>query len=105
MKTFRHGDINFHRIENLIEGKEIKHSGSFVFGLGETTGHKHVITVERETDLRIYDTNEGRVYELLSPGKLSHEEHNDIWLPAGIYIQKQEIEKDWFSLTIRNVID
>ncbi len=104
--SIRTGDISFHPVEK-VEGKVIKHNGTFVYGLGETTGHKHVITVDRVEDLIIKQDVKGDYYfELLSEGKLKHEEHKTVVLPPGIYKKHQEEEVDHFagSLT-RKVID
>ena len=102
----RHGDICFHPVTK-IEGKVIKHDGSFVVGLGETTGHKHILTVSRPEDLIIRQDAKGDYYfELLSVGKLTHEEHKVIEVPAGIYHKFQEEEVDWFAQGIvRKVLD
>ena len=102
---YRHGDISFHPISN-VEGEEINHTGSFVLAEGETTGHKHVITVERPSDMRIFKDKEGRfVLELLSEGQISHEEHKTIKIAPGVYRQNNEREFDWFSLKTQRVID
>lgn len=102
--NIRHGDINFAK-SNKVDGQKVKHNGSFVFGLGETTGHKHIITVAKPSDMEIYETPIGRIFVLKSEGKLSHEEHQTITIPAGTYKQVQEIEKDWFQMTTRKVLD
>lgn len=101
----RHGDIGFIPVLEIKEGKKVEHKGSFIFALGETTGHKHVLTVDDADTLEIYETKEGFMYWLKEGGYLSHEEHETIVLPSGKYLQRQEQEKDWFSLTVRKVID
>lgn len=102
----RHGDICFHPVVK-IKGKIIKHDGSFVVGLGETTGHKHILTVSRPEDLIIKQDKKGDYYfELLSTGKLTHEEHRTIEIPAGIYHKFQEEEVDHFAHSVtRKVLD
>lgn len=104
-KYFRHGDINFAPFNGKIKGKKIKHNGIFIFGLGETTGHKHVISVPTINDMEVFETSFGRIFRLKTSGTLSHEEHDTINIPAGDYKQIQEREKDWFSLSVRRVID
>lgn len=106
-KNIRHGDVNFAPFYGKIESnsKEVNHKGSFVFALGETTGHKHVITVPKIEDMDIYETAVGRIYVLKTAGKLSHEEHETITIPAGTYQQVQEQEMDWFQNVSRKVID
>ena len=102
----RHGDINMHVVEK-IEGEIVKHEGSFVLGLGETTGHRHILTVEKPKDLIIRKDSKGNYYfELLSEGKLTHEEHKTLIVPPGIYRKFQEEEVDHFAQSItRKVID
>lgn len=100
--TFRHGDLFFKQVQEA-KGEEIRHDGSFVLAEGETTGHKHVLTAER---MVIRKSSDGRFYLCLgSIGTITHEEHKSITLPAGIYEMGNEREKDWFSLSVRQVID
>lgn len=104
--SIRHGDICFHNVEKS-EGEIIKHDGSFIVGYGETTGHKHVLTVEKPSDLVIRKDDKGNFYfELLAKGKLLHEEHKTIELPKGIYRKFQEEEVDHFANSVtRKVLD
>lgn len=104
--NYRHGDINFHQSKK-IEGDIVKHDGSFVVGLGETTGHRHVLTVEKPSDLVIRKDAKGDYYfELKAEGTLTHEEHKTLRMPPGIYKKFQEEEVDWFNEGIsRKVID
>ena len=103
--NYRHGDINLHSIEK-IDGEIIKHKGVFVIGEGETTGHRHLLTVENPKDLIIKKDSNGDFYfQLLSKGTLTHEEHKTLEIMPGIYKRIQEREKDWFSLAVRKVID
>ena len=107
MKTnYRSGDINLHNVEKT-KGKIIEHNGSFVLGLGETTGHKHILTVEKPQDLIIKQDNNGNYYfELLAEGKLTHEEHKTLIVKPGIYKKFQEEEVDNFAnFVTRKVID
>ncbi len=104
--AIRHGDIGF--IPNKkSEGEVVKHKGSFVVGYGETTGHKHVLTVKNPEDLVIKKDIKGNYYfELLSEGKLTHEEHKTITIPPGTYKKFQEEEVDHFAGSVtRKVID
>lgn len=103
--NYRHGDINLQQVDKL-EGEIIKHNGSFVLAEGETTGHKHVITVENPNDLEILQTKDGRYYfNLKSEGKVSHEEHKTLKIKPGIYEMKREREFDYFGMSVRRVID
>lgn len=102
----RHGDICF-QVSEKAEGKIIKHNGSFVVGLGETTGHRHVLTVTHPEDLIIKQDIKGDYYfELLSEGTLTHEEHKTLKVAPGIYRKFQEEEVDHFAQSVtRKVLD
>lgn len=104
--NYRHGDIGFHE-SNKSVGEIVKHGGSFVVGLGETTGHRHILSVENPSDLIIRKDTEGNYYfELSAEGTLTHEEHKTIKMPPGIYKKFQEEEVDWFAEGVtRKVID
>lgn len=102
---YRHGDLSLHPIEK-VEGELVKHNGSFVLAEGETTGHKHVISVPQLEDMEIYRTTDGgMIMRLKREATISHEEHKIIKVPAGDYKLYNEREMDWFSLSVRRVID
>ena len=102
-QTFRHGDLPIHPVsEKEVKGEVVKHNGSFVLALGEQTGHKHVITCERMT---IRQDAHGYYLSLDSEATLTHEEHQTITLPPGIYFQGHEREHDWFLNATRRIVD
>ena len=106
MKNFKHqGDVVFIPVAKMPVGKEIKHNGSDVLALGETTGHKHVIMVALPDQMFITVLDGNKFITLLAPGTVTHEEHKTITLDPGIYRIGQEREKDWFALTVHKVID
>ena len=97
---YRHGDLNIYPLERL-EGKEIKHEGRFVLQEGETTGHKHVISVPRLEDMEMRKMKDGSIcFTLKSEGTLTHEEHKTLVVPPGTYRIMQEREVDHFSESI-----
>lgn len=104
---FKHqGDVTFHAVTSFPKGaKVLTHDGSFVLRLGETTGHKHVITESAPNTMRIVEHNGKHYIELSAPATVTHEEHGPIILSPGKYRVSHEREKDWFSLAIRQVID
>jgi hypothetical protein len=105
MKNIRHGDVNLQPVEK-IEGEIVKHIGKFVIAEGETTGHKHVITVENPNDMEIRKMSNGLyAFILKSEGIITHEEHKTLIIPPGTYKEVREKEMDWFSLSVRRVID
>jgi len=108
MPNYRHGDVSLHQITELPkELKKQKHNGSFAIALGETTGHKHSVVIDRPQDMSIYlDEATGLfVLDLKSEAKITHEEHRTIILEPGIYIQKQEQEYDPFEEVLKQVKD
>ena len=107
MQNFKHqGDVTFAEAKWEKIGEIAKHDGSFVLALGETTGHKHVITVEKATDMEIRRLHNNEfLMTLLAPATVTHEEHLPITLQPGTYRVGAEREVDHFSQTIRQVID
>lgn len=103
--TFRHqGDICFFPVE-LLEGKLENHSGSFIVGYGEATGHHHTVTVKRHQDMEVVKVEGGFILRLKSEGTVTHQEHHPIKLAPGTYRVGHEREMDWFQKVARKVID
>lgn len=105
--NIRHGDINLHKIDIDVNGlEEIKHQGSFVIAEGETTGHKHVITIPDITKMKLYkDSKGGIICVLKEDATIVHPEHKELVIPAGTYRESREREVDLFSGKVRRVID
>jgi hypothetical protein len=104
-KFYRHGDLSFHPYQGE-NGSEIKHKGKFVLAEGETTGHKHVISVPNLDDMEITKLSTGEyVINLNRDGEITHEEHKTIILPKGKYIMRHEREYNYFQLATQQVID
>lgn len=103
---YRHGDITFYKVEK-IEGEKVKHDGKFVLAEGETTGHKHVITIPDIMDMEVYKTKDGGyLLKVKSEAKISHEEHKTLKIAPGIYRVSKEREMDHFAGSVaRKVID
>lgn len=106
MKTFRHGDLNLHPIIKL-EGEKVEHSNRFVLQEGETTGHKHVLSVPNLEDMDVRKLADGSYcFTLKTMGTLTHEDHKTLEVPAGTYRIVQERELDHFGLSVeRKVVD
>ena len=102
---YRHGDVSFHSISKKVEGKIIKHNGSFILALGEATGHHHKITVLDPVDMEIRETPAGYILVLKREGQLTHQEHGTITVAPGKYSVGREREFDWFAKVARRVID
>ena len=112
MNHISHGDVNLRPItkeeyQNLIQGtQKVEHSGKFVLAEGETSGHKHILTVERPETLTIHRTKDGRgLFAFSAPGTITHEEHKPLTTTEQFYIQEPEREFDWFAKEARVVID
>lgn len=104
-KVYRHGDISLHPSSEVL-GEKVKHNGSFVLAEGETTGHKHVISVPSVDDMEIFRTPEGGYFmRLKTEGTITHEEHRKVKVAPGVYKMVNEREFDWFSKATRKVID
>lgn len=103
---YRHGDVNFHAVTKL-EGKPVKHDGSYIVARGEATGSTHVISVKDPKDMIIHETENGERYiELLKAALVTHtHDHETITIQPGIYKQVQEREMDWFANTVKKVVD
>lgn len=110
----RSGDHNFHQIDVIPNGEQIKHEASFIFGVGEASNHNHVITVPHVDDMEIIKDKNGNYYfNLKSDGTLTHvlgdsnktADHKAIPIKKGKYVQVQEREVDIFSQVTRKVID
>lgn len=102
----RHGDLSFRRIESLPEN--LKPKKDRVLALGEHTGHKHVITVDRpETNLELFTGADGKTYLSIKGGTatVTHEEHKPITFMPGFYQMDLEQEFDYALKSIRTVQD
>ena len=107
----RHGDLNFHPISEAeykkLKGEIIK-KDKVVLQEGETTGHKHLLTLP-EIDLEkceIKKLPDGSWAFKSMGGVLTHEDHKKIALAPAYYRQIREREIDHFGEhVIRQVID
>lgn len=105
MNIYRHGDISLHPLEKA-EGEKIKHNGSFILAEGETTGHKHVISVPSIDDMEVFRTPEGGYFlRLKTEATVTHEEHRKVVVAPGTYKMVNEREYDWFQKATVKVID
>lgn len=106
----RHGDINLYPITKkeyeAIQGELIKSNGKFVVQEGETTGHKHVLTID-PSKMEIKKMPNGlHVFCFTEEGVLTHEDHKKIKVAPVYYKEVREREADHFADSIiRQVID
>ena len=97
MKQYRHGDVLVVRIDEIPQ--DVKKLDHLVLAWGEVTGHKHQLDVGE-----LFETKNGKLYfRLNKKGRLSHEEHKTIELPAGNY----EVigQREYYPAEIRRVRD
>ena len=99
---YRNGDVFLRKVESLPGDAETSavHPAE-VLAYGEVTGHSHRLT---GTTVERYD-HANRAYVLLSEaGILTHEEHGEAVIPAGVY--ELIIERDYDpSIYARRVVD
>jgi len=107
MTHYRHGDISLHSIKELPKKLEqISQGGNFILAYGEVTGHTHRLLEHTQDQYTVYRDGQGRnILAINKPTPLVHEEHKEIILQPGFYIQEQEKEYDYFSLHTVKVSD
>ena len=86
----------------LIEAPRDR-SGRMVLARGEATGHAHVVTGEGLTLLCLPDDLETMFLRVRGYGRVGHEEHGPIPLPAGYY--RVVRQREYVPGSIRPVSD
>ncbi len=102
----RPGDLNFRRIKKLPKGLKKKENN--ILALGEHTGHKHVITIDRpQTNMELFEGANGKIYLSIDGGTATatHEEHKPITFLPGIYEMGFEREYDYLMEEVKQVLD
>ena len=106
--SYRNGDWSFIPTEEKIT-KPTEHNGSYVFAEGEATNHFHKILVKNPNDMVLQKMPDGSyLVEFRAPATITHPEHSlrgDLVVPIGTYRLTQRREKDWFSMTVRKIVD
>ena len=93
MLQIRNGDVFLKQVDQLPNTAQLQ-SMEFpeVLARGEVTGHKHQIV--GNIDLARFTDHDGRAYLVLEQaGLLTHEEHGQAEVPAGVY--EVIIERDY----------
>lgn len=110
----RSGDHYLHSVDKIIEGENIKHNGTFTFGVGEASNHNHNVIVKNPENLIIrkdsfgnywFDLREDAVLMHVEGDSMKTADHKPIPIKKGIYKQVHEREVDIFSNIVRRVID
>lgn len=102
-QAYRQGDVPLIPYDGPLEGfteVEPDAAGKHILALGEATGHHHRFehcTFQMDGSVRMFrDFQTGaQVIEIPAGGSsLFHEEHSEIPLPAGRYLQLVQVEDD-----------
>ena len=96
---YQQGDVIVEKCESF-EGKKLEH---LVLETGEVTGHAHRISSGLA---ELFESGSIKYLRVLSDEAiLTHEEHNQIVLPKGIYKVRKVREYDHFTEENRYVAD
>lgn len=103
MNNYLQGDVLFVAVSERPRGiKKLKH---LVLAEGETTGHKHQVTIGVAELYEIPDTVDKLLCVLSDEATVKHEEHHEVKLPKGDYIVRIAKEYDYDAEEARNVRD
>jgi hypothetical protein len=102
---YRQGDVLIERVDQVPEGAvKQKVKGAIVLAHGEATGHHHALECDKAD---WWKRGEGLGAEqfiaLPKPGRVTHQEHSTIELPAGRY--RVTRQREYSPEAIRNVAD
>lgn len=99
MEWIRHGDVILTKTNTKFSGKKLD---NVILAWGEVTGHKHQLRGQ----LLVENTEGGpQLIEVLSDNaELTHEEHDTLLIPKGIYEVVIQREVDLLG-HVRQVID
>lgn len=99
-KKYRQGDVGLYERDSIPEGFK-KEKGNIV-ALGETTFHKHQFV---EGDYQFWTNGKTRYIEVITPSRISHEEHLPQVILPGVYEQIQEREYSYADEEMKTVLD
>ena len=109
----RHGDLTIWKVSDNSQFK-MKLRKDNILAFGEVTGHKHQIAVkervvwdgENQTlEINGEKLQVSKAFTLTMPAEITHEEHKNVFLPAGDYIVTTERERNPFLQAIQQVKD
>ncbi len=117
----RQGDMMLYKVPaEAVKGKFAKNVNKVVIGLGEVTGHSHIILpvdttelvqyFDKESDLEI-DADSAAIMDRLffevknELGLTVHEEHNPIKLEPGFYLRINQQQFDPWENVMKRVND
>lgn len=79
---YRHGDLLIVPVASLPGAAVQESRDSVVLAYGEATGHAHRV---EQAGAELWQHLNERYLVLARPGRITHEEHAAVELPAGIY--------------------
>ena len=95
METYRQGDVLLIKVTSTIASIPVKRDDKnrIVLALGEATGHAHVIEDESAEMVSTgYSPTSTRFIKAPEGATVTHEEHAEVKLPAGIYEVRMQRE-------------
>jgi len=111
----RHGDMLLFRMSVAPKGAKSRNTNKLVVGLGESSGHKHVIRPIGTAEIIEFSDNENdldnAIADLISfqikggNAVILHEEHGPILLEEGFYTRNNQVEYNPFDKMLAKVSD
>lgn len=104
MRQLQHGDVLLQGVKKLPKGlsRVDRKNGQLVVAEGEATGHSHVISAEPAV---LWELKGDLYLEVSEPVTITHEEHQPMDIPTGIYQIGRVKEYDYFEEMERRVVD
>jgi len=97
MEQVRQGDLLIIRHQSIPDG--VKIAKNKILALGEVTGHMH----RAVGDATVYDFQGGKWVLSEKGWRISHDEHDPIKIPAGIFEIRRQ--REYSPEEIRKVVD
>ena len=97
---FRQGDLLLVKVDRVRGYEEAVEGNRVVLALGEVTGHAHVLEAPR---IRAFNHHGMRFLQVEGEGRVVHEEHAGIAIPAGAYFVVTQ--REYIPQSTRSVED
>lgn len=116
-KIARHGDMMLYKVSSeMVKNLKQKVTQQVTVGLGEVTGHSHVVLpvgdceivqyYDEDVDAETAATMDRLFFEIKNEiGLIVHEEHDPIVLEQGIYLRINQMEYNPFEGIMRRIAD
>lgn len=103
----RQGDVIITRVGNNNDNKRLNKLGSNTVAYGEMTGHHHSFTRGGDQVLLYGSVNNNpELLEIKSESALlTHQEHDAIEIPSGLYKIESERNYDYWTNAVKKVVD